>query len=97
VCAPSVLASQRPCNIRMRLPTRVVSAITSKGLLIKHSTECGICYEEYASNGEAPFRLAKCGHLFGNKCIGRWFEEERKKTCPMCRCIAVSDRELYKY
>ena len=57
---------------------------------------CLICIHPYHSanvegNTETPV-ITACGHIFGNKCIKQWLEEENgtsgtknEKTCPMCR------------
>lgn len=49
---------------------------------------CVICYNEYgieAPEGikEVPLRLPKCGHIFGDHCIKKWFEDS--DSCPYCR------------
>ncbi|KXJ92320.1 hypothetical protein Micbo1qcDRAFT_61178 [Microdochium bolleyi] len=49
---------------------------------------CVICYNEYGVPApenitEAPLRLPKCKHIFGDHCIKKWFEEN--DTCPYCR------------
>jgi hypothetical protein len=42
---------------------------------------CTICLEQYGLAHE-PCKLL-CGHVFGEKCIERWFDEH--STCPLCR------------
>lgn len=49
---------------------------------------CVICYNDYGVQNpeginEAPLRLPKCKHVFGDHCIKKWFEEN--DTCPYCR------------
>ncbi|XEU98568.1 hypothetical protein FSHL1_003855 [Fusarium sambucinum] len=49
---------------------------------------CVICYNEYCVETpegvkEAPLRLPKCGHIFGDHCIKKWFEDS--DSCPYCR------------
>ncbi|KUJ24079.1 uncharacterized protein LY89DRAFT_11372 [Mollisia scopiformis] len=49
---------------------------------------CIICYNEFGvSNPEGeienPIRLPKCKHVFGDKCIKKWFEDS--DSCPYCR------------
>lgn len=49
---------------------------------------CVICYNDYGVEtpegiNEAPLRLPKCKHVFGDHCIKRWFEES--DSCPYCR------------
>jgi hypothetical protein len=49
---------------------------------------CVICYNEYGVEtpegiNEAPLRLPKCGHVFGDHCIKKWFEDS--DSCPYCR------------
>ncbi|KAM5383608.1 hypothetical protein ACJZ2D_001845 [Fusarium nematophilum] len=49
---------------------------------------CVICYNDYGVKTpegfcEAPLRLPKCGHIFGDHCIKKWFEDS--DSCPYCR------------
>ncbi|KAI0161694.1 hypothetical protein GGR52DRAFT_135321 [Hypoxylon sp. FL1284] len=49
---------------------------------------CVICYNNYGVEtpegfSEAPLRLPKCKHVFGDHCIRKWFEES--DSCPYCR------------
>lgn len=49
---------------------------------------CVICYNDYGvpnpeGINEAPLRLPKCKHVFGDHCIKKWFEES--DSCPYCR------------
>jgi hypothetical protein len=49
---------------------------------------CVICYNEYGIESpeginEAPLRLPKCQHVFGDHCIKKWFEDS--DNCPYCR------------
>lgn len=49
---------------------------------------CVICYNDYGVEtpegvNEAPLRLPKCKHVFGNHCIKKWFEDS--DSCPYCR------------
>ncbi|KXH51797.1 hypothetical protein CSAL01_08378 [Colletotrichum salicis] len=49
---------------------------------------CVICYNEFGVETpegvkEAPLRLPKCKHVFGDHCIKKWFEES--DSCPYCR------------
>ncbi|KAH7416921.1 hypothetical protein BKA64DRAFT_282722 [Cadophora sp. MPI-SDFR-AT-0126] len=57
--------------------------------LSKESRDCTICYNDFGVENpdgvvEQPVRWPKCKHLFGDKCIKRWFDEG-KDTCPYCR------------
>jgi len=70
-------------------------------------TECSVCLEPWhspdpersADSGEHPLRLS-CGHVFGHKCIMRWyfphFLLDRKGfRCPACaRLIPDSEFEI---
>ncbi|KAI1081745.1 hypothetical protein F5B20DRAFT_55887 [Whalleya microplaca] len=56
--------------------------------LPENEKTCVICYNEFgvqAPEGvnEAPLRLPKCKHVFGDHCIKKWFEES--DSCPYCR------------
>ncbi|KAH8676017.1 hypothetical protein BX600DRAFT_508197 [Xylariales sp. PMI_506] len=49
---------------------------------------CIICYNDFGTDtpegiNEAPLRLPKCKHVFGDHCIKKWFEES--DSCPYCR------------
>ncbi|GAP90266.2 putative zinc finger protein atl6 [Rosellinia necatrix] len=49
---------------------------------------CVICYNEFGLENpeginEAPLRLPKCKHVFGDHCIKKWFQES--DSCPYCR------------
>ncbi|KAH9908718.1 hypothetical protein F4778DRAFT_360672 [Xylariomycetidae sp. FL2044] len=49
---------------------------------------CVICYNDFGvanpeGINEAPLRLPKCKHVFGDHCIKKWFEES--DSCPYCR------------
>ncbi|KAF7536606.1 hypothetical protein G7Z17_g13019 [Cylindrodendrum hubeiense] len=49
---------------------------------------CVICYNDYGVEtpegiNEAPLRLPKCKHIFGDHCIKKWFEDS--DSCPYCR------------
>lgn len=49
---------------------------------------CVICYNDYCVETpegvkETPLRLPKCGHVFGDHCIKKWFEDS--DSCPYCR------------
>ncbi|KAH7364603.1 hypothetical protein BKA65DRAFT_141647 [Rhexocercosporidium sp. MPI-PUGE-AT-0058] len=57
--------------------------------LPNESKDCTICYNDFGVENpdgivEQPVRWPKCKHLFGDKCIKRWFDEG-KDTCPYCR------------
>ncbi|KAH6660192.1 hypothetical protein BKA67DRAFT_530309 [Truncatella angustata] len=49
---------------------------------------CIICYNDFGTEtpegiNEAPLRLPKCQHVFGDHCIKKWFAES--DSCPYCR------------
>ncbi|KAL2114690.1 hypothetical protein VUR80DRAFT_2670 [Thermomyces stellatus] len=55
---------------------------------------CVICYNDFGTETpegvrEAPLRLPKCKHVFGDHCIKKWFEES--DSCPYCRTKVPSD------
>lgn len=43
---------------------------------------------------EKPIRLPKCKHIFGDKCIRKWFEDN--DTCPYCRDKLPSEAAVRK-
>ncbi|KAH6618907.1 hypothetical protein C7974DRAFT_39272 [Boeremia exigua] len=59
------------------------------------SPTCDICAKDYAANHVHPSEEEEialklpCGHIFGEFCIGQWFDtcktHKNKVTCPMCR------------
>ncbi|KAF4978824.1 hypothetical protein FDECE_18157 [Fusarium decemcellulare] len=56
--------------------------------LAEADRSCVICYNDYGVKtpegiSEAPLRLPKCGHVFGDHCIKKWFEDS--DSCPYCR------------
>ncbi|KLU87345.1 hypothetical protein MAPG_06345 [Magnaporthiopsis poae ATCC 64411] len=56
--------------------------------LPENERTCVICYNEFGipnpeGINEAPLRLPKCKHVFGDHCIKKWFEES--DSCPYCR------------
>ncbi|KAF4977394.1 hypothetical protein FZEAL_6071 [Fusarium zealandicum] len=56
--------------------------------LAEADRNCVICYNDYGVQtpegiSEAPLRLPKCGHVFGDHCIKKWFEDS--DSCPYCR------------
>lgn len=49
---------------------------------------CPICYNDYGVQGpeginEAPLRIPRCKHVFGDHCIKKWLVQ--KGSCPYCR------------
>ncbi len=57
-------------------------------------TACVICYNDFGERSpegviEAPLRLPKCQHIFGDHCIKKWFEDS--DSCPYCRDKLPSD------
>jgi hypothetical protein len=64
-----------------------------------NSLACIICYNEFGvSNPEGltenPIRLPKCKHVFGDKCIKKWFEDS--DSCPYCRDKLPSELSVRK-
>ncbi|KAK4197054.1 hypothetical protein QBC40DRAFT_108830 [Triangularia verruculosa] len=58
---------------------------------------CVICYNEFGVTSpegvnEAPLRLPKCKHIFGDHCIKKWFEES--DSCPYCRDKVPSEPSI---
>lgn len=56
--------------------------------LSENERTCVICYNDYGVESpeginEAPLRLPKCKHVFGDHCIKKWFEDS--DSCPYCR------------
>ena len=55
---------------------------------------CVICYNDFGAETpegvrEAPLRIPKCKHVFGDHCIKKWFEES--DSCPYCRTKVPSE------
>ncbi|SZF03023.1 unnamed protein product [Blumeria hordei] len=60
---------------------------------------CIICYNEFGienpeGQSETPLRLPVCKHLFGDKCIRKWFENS--DSCPYCRSKLPSELSMTK-
>lgn len=58
---------------------------------------CVICYNDFGTETpegvrEAPLRLPKCKHVFGDHCIKKWFEES--DSCPYCRTKVPSENRF---
>jgi len=58
---------------------------------------CVICYNDFGQASpegiiEAPLRLPKCQHVFGDHCIKKWFEES--DSCPYCRDKVPSELQV---
>ncbi|KAI1490607.1 hypothetical protein F5X96DRAFT_678988 [Biscogniauxia mediterranea] len=56
--------------------------------LPENERTCVICYNDFGVENpeginEAPLRLPKCKHVFGDHCIKKWFIES--DSCPYCR------------
>ena len=50
--------------------------------------ECGICYGTLNEGPEPEAGVVlTCGHIFGERCIGKWFDMENQPygSCPLCR------------
>ncbi|KAK7989299.1 hypothetical protein PG990_006167 [Apiospora arundinis] len=79
------------------------SAIASlESVAVSELTEtertCIICYNEFGVENpegvnEAPLRLPKCKHIFGDHCIKKWFEES--DSCPYCRDKVPSEPQFH--
>ncbi|UNI21045.1 hypothetical protein JDV02_007073 [Purpureocillium takamizusanense] len=73
--------------IASRAALRTLQSV-DKNDLPKSEQVCVICYNEYNEMSpegvsEAPLRLPRCKHVFGDHCIKKWFEES--DSCPYCR------------
>lgn len=65
--------------------------------LSENERTCVICYNDFGVENpeginEAPLRLPKCKHVFGDHCIKKWFEES--DSCPYCRDKVHSEPQL---
>lgn len=72
-CVPHVLLEHS--GLRYRVKANLLQA-------------CIICYNDFGISNpegqiEQPIRLPKCKHVFGDKCIKKWFEDS--DSCPYCR------------
>lgn len=70
-----------------RLSARIFETIQPL-LLLLMKLACIICYNEFGIKNpegviEIPLRLPRCKHIFGDKCIKKWFEDSN--SCPYCR------------
>ncbi|KAK3939124.1 hypothetical protein QBC46DRAFT_409504 [Diplogelasinospora grovesii] len=78
---------------------RALSQLQSVDMSTLEESErtCVICYNEFGvpnpeGINEAPLRLPKCKHIFGDHCIKKWFEES--DSCPYCRDKVHSELPL---
>lgn len=60
---------------------------------------CTICYNDIGVENpdgvvESPIRLPRCKHIFGEKCIKKWFQDS--DTCPYCRDKLPSELSVKK-
>jgi hypothetical protein len=60
---------------------------------------CTICYNDIGVENpdgiiENPIRLPRCKHIFGEKCIKKWFQDS--DTCPYCRDKLPSELAVRK-
>ncbi|KAL6887913.1 hypothetical protein GGI43DRAFT_426042 [Trichoderma evansii] len=74
-------------NVPTKIALRLLQSVKIEDLPEKDRT-CVICYNDFGVETpegikESPLRLPKCKHVFGDKCIKRWFEES--DSCPYCR------------
>jgi len=69
------------------------------GTVLTPVLDCIICYNEFGVCNpegiiESPIRLPKCKHVFGDKCIKKWFEDS--DSCPYCRDKLPSELAIKK-
>jgi hypothetical protein len=67
------------------------------GCLTYLNLVCIICYNDFGVENpeginEAPLRLPRCKHVFGDHCIKKWFEES--DSCPYCRDKVPSEPQF---
>lgn len=53
-------------------------------LNMEETDNCPICFGEYTTSTSHMPTSLKCGHIFGNSCIIRWFNGARTAYCPSC-------------
>ena len=51
---------------------------------------CNICYKLLRN----PHLMVCCGQKYCHSCLNVWFKKLKKETCPHCRAIAHSQREV---
>lgn len=92
----------RRAMFEKRIPSKsVIASLETVRLeeLEKNDRSCIICYNEFGVANpegiiELPLRLPKCKHIFGDKCIKKWFEDS--DSCPYCRDKLPSETPLKK-
>jgi hypothetical protein len=55
--------------------------------------DCVICYNRFGTDtpegvNESPLKIPSCGHIFGDHCIKKWFQDS--DNCPYCRAKVPS-------
>ncbi|EKD20746.1 zinc finger protein atl6 [Drepanopeziza brunnea f. sp. 'multigermtubi' MB_m1] len=87
----AIAAMRGQISASKRLPTEEalgsLETLNAEDLKGK-AKSCDICYNEFGISNpegevEQPTRLPKCKHIFGDKCIKKWFEDSN--SCPYCR------------
>lgn len=62
--------------------SRILASVSFETLSAEER-RCTICLQDIGDgDADSPVRLP-CLHVFGDRCIKRWLEEEG--TCPLCR------------
>ncbi|KAK5990873.1 hypothetical protein PT974_09148 [Cladobotryum mycophilum] len=81
------MVSSNTKMVASRAALHSLQSVTIEALPENERT-CVICYNDYGVQtpegiNEAPLRLPKCKHVFGDHCIKKWFEDS--DSCPYCR------------
>uniref|UniRef100_A0A1Y1MGB8 RING-type E3 ubiquitin transferase n=1 Tax=Photinus pyralis TaxID=7054 RepID=A0A1Y1MGB8_PHOPY len=58
---------------------------------------CPICLESWTNAGDHRVCSLKCGHVFGQACIERWFSTQKTKSCPSCKAKSSSRHIWFIY
>ena len=66
----AITNSSRRCRLPCTIPLSTCHV---------HAPECSICLEKNVNGSHT----LPCGHVFHGKCIGTWYNDNRR--CPMCR------------
>lgn len=91
-------APKRPCNQddsnTCQSADRLNTSTSDEGSM------CTICYNDWTQTGPHRIISLKCGHLFGQSCIEKWFSNcshGQKPRCPQCNAAAKKSdiRHIY--
>ncbi|CAH9117172.1 unnamed protein product [Cuscuta europaea] len=83
---PYFLAAVSPPLPAEGMSENEISSIKTEAFGGGKGEACSICLDDFRG-GSAIISLSPCSHKFHKGCIAKWLR--RRRTCPMCRTIAL--------